>query len=129
MTYVTSNGIVKSVNKNYVTIELINDACNSCQGCCNASKKEIKIKSSDKFNIGDEVTINQEKNKAMLYTFLFYGLPIIFLLFMLFILKTLFNLSDNITALILILSLIPAFFVVKVLSKNAIYPIIVKINK
>ncbi len=126
MDYIENRAIVKGVGNGIIKLELINEMCSSCDSCCKIQEKEVTIKCNDKFNIGDKVIIKQYRNKAFNSALLFYGVPIIFVLFFLFISKIILSLSDIFTAFITLLSLIPSFFIVKYFSKNINYPVVIK---
>ena len=88
METIGKTGIIKKINNDEMTIEII--SCSACSSCavknyCNtaeAKQKEIIIKNkeADKFNVGEEVLVEIDEQQAVKSIILAYVIPLILMI-------------------------------------------------
>ena len=94
---IKEKGVVSSFNGSTVKIAInTSEACEECTAklyCkpTSTNKNILSIKSKDKFKIGDSVEVVTTGKTVFLFTFFFYGIPLVIListlLFSMFLLK------------------------------------------
>jgi positive regulator of sigma E activity len=119
-------GKIVALKNDFVKVSYIrNSACFHCSSkdsCLDSERKEeeieFKIDNADEFNIGDNVNIIQTVDiNPVILIFIMYGIPVLFMVLSACTGKYIFDVSEVILAVIIVLSLIPSFFMCKILEK------------
>ncbi len=110
--------------------------CKGCSSACNVPEMEIKADAIPNIEIGDEVEISFEDINVLKYSFVLYGLPLLIMIIVIFLVSYLIKGEDGqlYAALFGLLSLVLSFFILKRYDKvesskrNFKYTIIRKIE-
>ncbi|MBQ3033816.1 MAG: SoxR reducing system RseC family protein [Deferribacterales bacterium] len=115
-------GTVVDTHNGLVKVSISNDHCSSCMCSCKNGNREIRIKSHRHFNNGDSVVITYNGSSVYVLSAIMYGIPILFMCIFAVIGVYGLKLSQLASAVFSVLSLVPAWYVVKKLSAKQKYP-------
>lgn len=115
-------GTVTNVKNGIIEVELSNNACNSCSCGCKSSGRRLHLKTDKIFSTGDEVILRSFRSSPLVPSFFAYGIPLIFVIISAFSAVYLLKLSELSSALLTLLSLVPAWYLAKKLSAKEQYP-------
>jgi sigma-E factor negative regulatory protein RseC len=110
--------------------------CKGCSSSCNVPEMDIRADAIPSIDVGDEVEISSEDISVLKYSFVLYGVPLLIMVIVIFLVSYLIKGEDGqiYAALIGLLSLIVSFFILKKYDKiesskkNFKYTIIKKIE-
>lgn len=93
--------------------------CKGCSSACNVPEMDIKADAITNIEIGDEVEISSEDISVLKYSFVLYGVPLLIMVIVIFLVSSLIKGEDGqiYAALIGLLSLIASFFILKKYDK------------
>ena len=117
MDSINKDGIIKSMDKDELTVEILScSACSSCMVknyCAGAESKQkeitVKNKNVDNFQIGEEVIVSIDEHQAFKSIILAYVIPLILMIFTVIGLLS-YNNNEIIAGICGIIILIPYYF-------------------
>lgn len=117
METIAKNGIIKKINDNELSIEIL--SCSACSSCaiksyCNTAEtkqKEIIVKNKgfNNFKIGEEVLVEIDEKQALKSIFLAYAVPLV-LMILTIIIAINYQQNEIIGGICGIIVLIPYYF-------------------
>lgn len=117
-------GMVKSINDKTTVISVrrtssCGDNCVGCSAACKVPTIEVKADTIPNIEIGDEVEIFSEDVNVLKYSFILYGVPLVIMVAVIFLVSFLIKGEDGqlYGALLGILSLILSFFILRKYDK------------
>lgn len=118
------NGRIKEINGNNAIVSIkrrsmCGDNCKGCSSACNVPEMDVKADIIPNIEIGDEVEISSEDISVVKYSFVLYGLPLVIMVAVIFLVSSLIEGENGqiYGALIGLLSLIISFFILKKYDK------------
>ncbi len=123
MSTIEHEGIIRSVDDNHVRVSIISEsACASChaKGVCSAAdlnEKEITVFTSDKFKIGDRVSVVSTSYQGLRAIFWAYVLPLILVVSVLAISFSITK-NENVSGVLALLALVPYFLGIYLAQKK-----------
>lgn len=123
MSIVEHEGVIKSVEDGRIKVSIISEsACASChaRGACSAadlSEKEITVITSDKFYLGDKVSVVSSSYQGLQATWWAYIMPLILVVA---VLAISFNITqnENLSGALALLALVPYFIGIYLAQKK-----------
>lgn len=120
----TQKGRIKKINGSTAIvsirrISMCGDNCKGCSSACDVPEMDIKADIIPNIEIGDEVEISSEDINVLKYSFILYGVPLIVMVAVIFLVSFLIKGESGqiYAALIGLLSLIISFFILKKYDK------------
>ena len=117
-------GTVKSINDKTTVVSVkrkssCGDSCAGCSSACNVPVVEVKADTLPGISVGDEVEIFSEDVNVLKYSFVLYGVPLVIMVSVIFLVSFLIKGEDGqlYGGLLGILSLILSFFILKKYDK------------
>ncbi len=123
MSIVEHEGVIKSVEDGRIKVSIISEsACASChaRGACSAadlSEKEITVITSDKFYLGDKVSVVSSSYQGLQATWWAYIMPLILVVAVLAISFNITN-NENLSGALALLALVPYFIGIYLAQKK-----------
>lgn len=118
-------GVVKEIIGNQAIIQIkrktsCGDSCEGCSAMCKVPKVEVKADLIDDLKIGDKVEVFSENVNILKYSLILYGVPLILMVTVIFVLSGIFKGDDGqiFAALGGLASLILSFFILKAYDKK-----------
>ena len=118
------NGRIKKINgdTSIVSIKrrsMCGDNCKGCNSACNVPEMDVKANVIPNIEVGDEVEISSEDISVVKYSFVLYGLPLVIMVAVIFLVSSLIEGEKGqiYAALIGLLSLVISFFILKKYDK------------
>lgn len=118
------NGRIKKIDGNTAIVSIkrqsmCGDNCKGCSSACNVPEMDIRADIIPNIEIGDEVEISSEDISVLKYSFILYGVPLIIMVVVIFLVSFLIKGENGqvYAALIGLLSLIISFFILKKYDK------------
>lgn len=121
---VCDTGRVIELQNKHAIVEIENKrACNNCalsSFCLQNKKDDIRLKMKNTMNakIGDKVKFEIPPGIKILSNFYVFILPLIIIIITYLFAKNIFNLSENLSIIISVLSLILSYFIIKYINRN-----------
>ena len=120
--YIKELGLVKGFSGNQLIIEKTgSDNCNACRlktFCSLKNNLEFTITTDEDFQIGEIVDILISPKKRLYSSFIVYILPLIVMFLFFYVAHNFLNLSENIAAIISILSLTVSFSLIFLINNK-----------
>ena len=112
-------GIVEKIDGSHVTVRIVQtSACSSCsaKGLCNASEskeKQIDVyEIGASYQIGEKVVLCGSTSMGMKAVFLSFGIPLLILLFALFLAMRITDGDALFSALVFLIAIVPYYIVI-----------------
>jgi len=112
-------GVVEKIDGSHVVVRIVQtSACSACsaKGLCNASEskeKQIDVyESNPSYRIGEEVVLCGSTSMGMRAVLLAFGIPVLLLLFALFVTMRITDGDALLSAIVAMLAIIPYYFVI-----------------
>ena len=113
------NGIVEKVDRQHVVVRIVQtSACSACsaKGLCNASEskeKQIDVyELNPTYRIGEEVVLCGSTSMGMRAVFLAFGIPMLLLLFALFVSMRVTDGDALVSSLVALFAVVPYYLVI-----------------